>query len=224
MKRLIFVMLLLVAVPAHAEDVSVRTLCQMLPQHVPDASVNYQPGVSTNGKYVVPADVNKVLRNNYDAVEIPVEMNLLQSLNINAPAGAEIKPTVAVLKVYGDGRVKYNEQDVTQQAQQLCTLRTPATAQSNNYIAPPASSVQPIRQQVDAQLRHPSSYPPGSPERQAATQNFQQPAAQPSTAARLNEVTPAAGGQVQQQQEPLGKLPPPPPFEPINAKDRVSIN
>ncbi|MGB4106644.1 MAG: hypothetical protein WBK55_02480 [Alphaproteobacteria bacterium] len=218
MKRLIFIMLMLVAVPAHAEDVSVRTLCQMLPQHVPDASVNYQPGVSTTGKYVVPADVNKVLRNNYDAVEIPVEMNLLQSLNVTAPAGTEIKPTVAVLKVYGDGRVKYNDQDVTQQAQQLCTLRTPATAQSNNYLAPPASSVQPIRQQVDAELqRHPSSYPAGSPERQAAMQNTQ-----PPTAARLNEVAPAAGGQVQEpQQEPLGKLPSPPPFEPINAKNRV---
>lgn len=232
MKRLIFVMLLLVAMPAHAEDVSVRTLCQMLPQHVPDASVNYQPGVSTNGKYVVPADVNKVLNNNFDAVEIPVEMNLLQSLNINAPVGTEIKPTVAVLKVYGDGRVKYNEQDVTQQAQQLCTLRTPATTQSNNYIAPPSSSVQPLRQQVDAQLRHPSSYPPGSPERQAAMQNLQlQPASQiepapvaavqPSTPASLNAVAPAAGGNPAPQQEPLGKLPPPPPFEPINARDRA---
>ncbi|HQX27512.1 MAG TPA: hypothetical protein PKX38_06205 [Alphaproteobacteria bacterium] len=106
MKRFIFAILMLVAVPAHAEDVSTRTLCQMLPQHVPDASVNFQPGVSANGKYVAPADVNKVLRNNFDAVEIPVEMNLLQNLNVTAPAGAEIKPTVAVLKVYGDGRVK----------------------------------------------------------------------------------------------------------------------
>jgi hypothetical protein len=113
---------------------------------------------------------------------------------------------VAVLKVYGDGRVKYNEQDVTQQAQNLCALRQPATPQNNAFV-PPASSAQPIRQQVDAQLRHPSSYPPGSPERQAAMQNLQQqqPAAQPgSTPASLNAVAPAAGGQAQPQQEPLG--------------------
>jgi hypothetical protein len=222
MKRFIFAILMLVAVPAHAEDVSTRTLCQMLPQHVPDASVNFQPGVSANGKYVAPADVNKVLRNNFDAVEIPVEMNLLQNLNVTAPAGAEIKPTVAVLKVYGDGRVKYNDQDVTQQAQNLCALRQPATPQNNAYV-PPSEATQPVRQQVDAQLRHPSSYPPGSPERQAALQNQQQqPAPQPAnTAARLNAVAPAAGGQAQPQQEPLGNLPPPPPFEPINAKNRV---
>ncbi|MCE7886002.1 MAG: hypothetical protein DYH13_00660 [Alphaproteobacteria bacterium PRO2] len=223
MKRFIFVALILIAVPAHAEDVSTRTLCQMLPQYQADPSVNYTPGVDVHGKPVVPGDVNKVLRNNFDAVEIPVEMNLLHNLNVNAPAGTEIKPTVAVLKVYGDGRVKYNEQDVTQQAQNLCALRQPATPQNNAY-APPASSAQPIRQQVDAQLRHPSSYPPGSPERQAAMQNFQQqqPAAiQSNNPASLNEVAPAAGGQEPRGQEPLGKLPPPPPFEPINARDRV---
>jgi hypothetical protein len=226
MKRYIFTALMLIAVPAHAEDVSTRTLCQMLPQYQADPSVNYEPGVDVNGKAVVPGDVNKVLRNNFDAVEIPVEMNLLQNLNVSAPAGTEIKPTVAVLKVYGDGRVKYNEQDVTQQAQNLCALRQPATPQNNAFV-PPASSAQPIRQQVDAQLRHPSSYPPGSPERQAAMQNLQQqqPAAQPKPAANnpasLNAVAPAAGGQAQPQQEPLGQLPPPPPFEPINAKNRV---
>ena len=111
---------------------------------------------------------------------------------------------------------------MTQQAQNLCALRQPATPQNNAYV-PPSEATQPVRQQVDAQLRHPSSYPPGSPERQAALQNQQQqPAPQPAnTAARLNAVAPAAGGQARPQQEPRGNLPPPPPFEPINAKNRV---
>lgn len=128
----IFVVVLMFAMPAMAEDVSVSTLCKIMPEYRPDGSVAYQPGVDVHGKTVVPGDLNKVMKNEYDAVEIPVEVNLLQYLGVAPPvAGAELKPTVAVLKVYGDGRVKYNDQDVTEGAQKLCTLRPPAP------VAPP---------------------------------------------------------------------------------------
>ncbi len=163
MKRVLFIAAMLVSGPALAEDVSTRTLCQMLPVYQPDPSVNYQAGVDVHGKPVVPGDVNKVLRNNYDAVEIPVDYNLLNNLNVNLPAGSEMNARVAMLRVYHDGRVKYNEQDVTAQAQSLCTLRAPAydpapanapaPAPTNYikgqaYVPPPLHSPEYIRQQA----------------------------------------------------------------------------
>lgn len=120
-KLAFFVALIGFTAPAFAEDVSIRTLCQMLPQHVPAASVNYLPGQDVHGRPVAPADVNKVLRNNFDAVEIPVEYSVLNSLNASLPAGSQIQPTVAILRVYHDGRVSYNGQDLTPQAQSLCS-------------------------------------------------------------------------------------------------------
>jgi hypothetical protein len=120
--------LTLISVPAMAEDVSTTTLCKVLPVYKADPGVNYTPGTDVHGQMVVPGDLNKVMSNDVDAVEIPVEYNVLQNMNVNLPPGSQMRPTVAVLKVYHDGRVKYNDQDITQQAQNLCTLRQPKTS------------------------------------------------------------------------------------------------
>jgi hypothetical protein len=116
------------ATPAVAEDVSTSTLCKVLPTYKPDQSVNYTPGANMNGQMVVPGDLNKVLRNNYDAVEIPVEYNVLKNMNITVPNGVRAPAGVAMLRVYSNGRVKYNDQDITHEAQNLCTLRQPSAS------------------------------------------------------------------------------------------------
>ena len=114
--------------PVMAEDVSTSTLCKVLPTYKPDQSVNYTPGADVNGQMVVPGDLNKIMGNNYDAVEIPVEYNVLRNMNITVPDGVRAPAGVAMLRVYSNGRVKYNDQDITHEAQNLCTLRQPSAS------------------------------------------------------------------------------------------------
>ncbi len=123
----VFAALALFAAPAWAEDVSVHTLCRMIPQHVPEASVNYTPGVDVQGRPVAPADINKVLKDDFDAVDIPVEYNVLNGLGVNLPPGSQAQPLVAMVRIYKDGRVQYNGNDLTPQAQALCANRSRAT-------------------------------------------------------------------------------------------------
>ncbi len=120
LKGLSFLALLFVVAPALAEDASVRTLCQMLPAYRGGAGVNYTPGADVYGRMVAPADINQNFKNGLDLIEFPVTYDVLQNLNITPPAGIEAKPLVAVIRVYQDGRVTYNSQDITGQAQGLC--------------------------------------------------------------------------------------------------------
>lgn len=136
-KYMIFAALIGFAAPALAEDVSVHTLCQMVPEYTQPAGVEYEPGVDVHGRIVGAADVNKVLNNNFDAVEIPVEYSVLNSLGASLPAGSKANAAVAILRVYGDGRVKYNDQDLTPQAQSLC---------SSQVRMNPAPVAQPLNQ------------------------------------------------------------------------------
>lgn len=126
MKRLIFTALVLMTTPAMAEDVSVRTFCQMLPQHVPANNVAYQPAMDVRGRAVAPADINKVVKDDFDAVDIPVEYNVISSLG-GLPPGSQAQPLVAMVRIYKDGRVQYNGNDLTAQAQTLCSTSSRAT-------------------------------------------------------------------------------------------------
>jgi hypothetical protein len=49
----------LVALPVQAAELRMdRTVCEYVTKHVPDADVDYQPGVDVSGKRVAPADLN----------------------------------------------------------------------------------------------------------------------------------------------------------------------
>lgn len=127
-KALLPAALALFSVPAMAEDVSVRTFCQMVPYHVADASVDYVPGRDVRGRPVVPADINKVVKDDFDAVDIPVEYNVLGSLGVALPPGSQARPLAAMVRIYKDGRVQYNGNDLTPQAQVLCANRSGGAA------------------------------------------------------------------------------------------------
>lgn len=101
---------------------SLKTICQTAVEHVPDVDVEYKPGVDVRGKPVVPADLNAAPPQAiFDPVMIPVEIDLLEKYGIEAPRGVELKPTVAQLEIYKDGRILYNGQDITSQTQTMCS-------------------------------------------------------------------------------------------------------
>ncbi len=107
-------------IPAHAqEQANTETFCHLLAEHTPSADVEYKPGVDVHGKPVVPADLGQPL-NNFETIEIPVELDLAQKFGLNTPAGIELKPYVALVSIHKDGKVDYNGQDISKQAYQLC--------------------------------------------------------------------------------------------------------
>ena len=62
MMNYLFAIILLFAVPAWAQDANPQIrvekgVCRYVTKHIPDADVEYKPGVDVHGKKVVPADI-----------------------------------------------------------------------------------------------------------------------------------------------------------------------
>ncbi len=134
------------ASPAFAEDAGRDTICRLLPQYKPVADVEYKAGVDVQGNPVVGADLGAPLKPlDGPAVVIPVDINLASRFNVALPAGAEIKPAIAALKIYADGRVEYNGQDISGQVHDMCSQpaqAAPAAVEGfmQPAVAPPAAT------------------------------------------------------------------------------------
>lgn len=121
MRVFIFIAALIFAVPAFAEDADMITLCNLLPAYQPSDNVEYVPGVDVKGQPVVSADINDGSGfRQFESIEIPVEVDLIQKFGVNAPVGVDLKPMVALISIHKDGKVDYNGQDVSKQAHALC--------------------------------------------------------------------------------------------------------
>ena len=80
----------------------------------------YKPGVDVNGNAVAPADLPSTSAVKIpDIVEVPLTIDLAQRLNISV-TGMEMKSTLGVMKVYKDGRVTYDDKDITTDAKSYC--------------------------------------------------------------------------------------------------------
>lgn len=102
-----------------------RILCKPAMAYTPSSDVTYKPGVDVNGNPVATADLNAApsqvpMQAHY--TEVPLNIDLARKLNISRPAEAQM--TVASLRIYDDGRVLYNGQDITQQANVVCGRTT----------------------------------------------------------------------------------------------------
>ncbi|MGH1377363.1 MAG: hypothetical protein ACRBB3_00945 [Alphaproteobacteria bacterium] len=90
--------------------------------------VSYVPNIDVYGNPVTPADVSNAKSNFVnDPVIIPIEIDLLDRLNLSLPTEISLKPTVASLHIYKDGQVKYNGEDVTGRALSLCKSKQEIT-------------------------------------------------------------------------------------------------
>lgn len=121
-----------------------KMICQRLYTHQPSADTNYQPGVDVNGKAVAPADVQtpfQATQTNY--IEVPLQVNLANRLSVNSQ-DKEMYATLGNLRLYNDGRVLYNGQDLTQQAMVMCGQAPGVNAPANAAPAEP----QPQHQQM----------------------------------------------------------------------------
>lgn len=114
-----FVLLMLLAGVAQAEEANTKTFCRVLAEHTPSFDVEYKPGVDVHGQPVAPADLGQPL-NNFDTIEIPIELDLVQKFGLNTPPEVKLQPYAALVTIHKDGKVDYNGQDVSKQAHELC--------------------------------------------------------------------------------------------------------
>lgn len=127
MKNIVFLLVLLAfAVPAAAQEITITALCGQLAPHKSEGveGADYKPGVDVNGKPVAPADFKSEIKPIIYPIEIPIEIDILRLLDIDlsdatAEAG-QMEAGIAHLKVFEDGRVEYNGQDISEQVSYAC--------------------------------------------------------------------------------------------------------
>ena len=81
----------------------------------------YQPGVDVNGNPVPAADLSSMpqaMVNSTTYTEVPLNIDLAKKLNLSQPA--EMLGNFGSIRIYNDGHVSYNGQDITQQANVIC--------------------------------------------------------------------------------------------------------
>ena len=164
MKKFIYIILLSVsfAPMAQAADKSTdvnssgyaveKIICRPAMIHTPSSDVSYKPSVDVNGNAVAPADLNAAppISGVSEYTEVPLNIDLAKKLNLSQPA--EMMANYGSLKIYDTGRVVYNGQDITSNANVLCG-RTgadaippgPAPVETPRVVnTPPAASDVPV--------------------------------------------------------------------------------
>lgn len=117
-----------------SENIAVQTMiCKQLYVHTPSADTNYKPGVDVNGKAVAPADLPATT--NFaaapgDYIDVPLTVDLAKRLNQPLPEGVKMEGVVGNLRLYKDGRITNNGQDVSAQANVMCGNGAPASVPS----------------------------------------------------------------------------------------------
>ncbi|PCJ99756.1 MAG: hypothetical protein COA45_02760 [Zetaproteobacteria bacterium] len=95
------------------------SLCRQIDRS--NKGAEYVPGVDVGGKRVVSADVSSTPSQYINnPIIIPIEIDIIGRFGLALPADISLMPTVANLKIYQDGRVKYNDEDVTDHVVALC--------------------------------------------------------------------------------------------------------
>lgn len=125
MKYVIFFTLLL-SLPfnmAMASEQNIKTLCKYSNHddtNIPGAE--YVPGVDVDGNPVAPADLGSSPSGHiYNPVIIPIEIDLAARYGFTLPADVELKPTVADIKIFQDGRIQYNGKDISNNIETFCS-------------------------------------------------------------------------------------------------------
>lgn len=142
-----------------------RIICQQSLVNAGSGDANYQPGVDVNGNAVASADLNpapQVSQSSY--TELPLTVDLANKLGLSRPA--EANAVVGSLRVYKDGRVLFNGQDITQQATANCATAGTVTnelPQENTLQAPaPAQPPRNVNVMQEPEVPMPGSAAPSA--------------------------------------------------------------
>jgi hypothetical protein len=133
-------------------------------------SPEYRPGLTVKGEPVASADLNPAPTDSGpDYVEVPMTIDLAQRMNLSQ-AGAEAKMPVANIKIYKNGKVEYNGQDISSNTTTLCGVAEkseklgvmmiePAAGQ-DQMIAAPSETVNPTEPRYQSDKVAPENIEP----------------------------------------------------------------
>lgn len=157
MKRALLIFALFTAAPAQAQETS--ALCQFWTAHKA-SSAAYQPGVDVHGNPVVPADINAASPALMPSrVTFPLTIDMAQAFNIPVPPGTKMEAGFGMIEAFTDGRVLFNGQDLSAQAQVVCAGGGAATVS-----AIPVPSPQPQPSQGAPAVQPPEPLKPAAKE------------------------------------------------------------
>lgn len=117
---ILLIMITAIAVPLSSnaqEAEKPRDVCS----HVKNQpqSANYISGIDVNGNQVISADLNSTSFIN-DPIIIPIDLNIAQLYGISLPDGIELKPEIKNIKIFSNGIIIYNDEDISEAIHALC--------------------------------------------------------------------------------------------------------
>ena len=125
-----------------AQEVVLEHGCEALANITAGKGAAYEPGVDVNGKPVAPADVEEPMEPLAYPVAVPVNIDLIEWLNIDVPElrdAGELETTIAYLSVFEDGRIEYNGRDISDRTAILCNDE--ASEETGQAAAEPVNSL-----------------------------------------------------------------------------------
>lgn len=122
-----FLMIFIVAFLFFVESVHARTInsadtfCRVVANHQKGSDVDYKPGVDVRGNAVVPADINPPMQVGETPLVIPIEIDVLNRLELFGVDGLEADAQMGQIEMFQDGSVTFNGQDITMDTIAICS-------------------------------------------------------------------------------------------------------
>jgi len=124
--RNLLLTMLLFSFPVMAQGVNgggdTEAVCDALTKYKKINSATYVPGVDVSGNAVVSADLNTpdtVIKN---ITKVPLTVNLANRLRSLQGAGLEMQSNIGMLEIHEDGRVMFNDQNLTSDVKTVCGI------------------------------------------------------------------------------------------------------
>tara|TARA_B100001989_G_C24508315_1_gene448946 strand:- start:157 stop:660 length:504 start_codon:yes stop_codon:yes gene_type:complete len=118
MRYLIAILIICSPLSASAETIkSLDRLCHKIDVQ----SAEYVAGVDVHGKKVVPADLGADLGALTEPIIIPVNVDLEKLLGKAMPELSDFQSNIANIKIYKDGRITYNDKEISVPLNELCS-------------------------------------------------------------------------------------------------------
>jgi hypothetical protein len=121
--------------PSFARASDLEYLCMNAFHEMPTYDASYKPGVDVYGNKVVSADLYSNNQLIPDVVTVPLTRDLATRF-IDMGEGVAMEAVIGDIQIYPDGKVIFNNQDITKSAREIC--QTGDT--ENKIVLPPAQS------------------------------------------------------------------------------------
>lgn len=146
---------------AQANEIFISSFCQQIKTYQSEGQADYTPGVDVNGNAVVSADAGDTIIDFpiLDPINMPIQVDLQDYVDLdldNTLPGSILEPSLADLKVFQDGRIQYNGQDITPQIQEKCSW-------ADDESVPEAASQPAQKPQVKPQVKPGAKLKPKKP-------------------------------------------------------------